>query len=99
MVDEFRLISLLIVIFKIISKVFLNRLCRFIHVLVDQVQSAFIKNRYIFDSVACVQEILVTSHNSNIEVVFLKLDFEKIFDSVSWDFLFELLVTRGFGHH
>jgi len=47
------------------------------------VQSAYAKNRYILDSVACAQEILAALHNSNIEAIFLKLDFEKAFDSVS----------------
>jgi len=39
----------------------------------------------------------LASHNSKIEVVILKLDFEKAFEFISWDFLFELRVTRGFG--
>ena len=45
---------------------------------------------------ASAQEILVASHNSNFEAIFLELNFEKAFDSVSWDFFFELLVARGF---
>ena len=39
----------------------------------------------------------MTTHDSDIEVVFLKIDFENAFDSVNWDFLFELLKARGFG--
>jgi len=39
----------------------------------DQVQSAFIKNCYILDNVACANEILATLHDLNIEAVFLKL--------------------------
>jgi len=49
--------------------------------------------------VACANEVLAASHNSNIEADFLKLDFAKVFDSVSWDFLFELLLARGFGEY
>ena len=59
-----------------------NRLHPHFHLFVDQVQSAFTKNLYIIDSVACANEILVASHDFNIEAVFLKLDFEKAFDSV-----------------
>ena len=83
MVNEFRPISLRNAIFKIISKVLANWLCHHIHLLVDQVQSAFTRNRCILDSVACAQEILAASHNSNIMVIFLNLDFEKAFDSIS----------------
>jgi len=46
-VNKFRPISLLNAIFKIISKVLANRLCLYNHLLVDQVQSIFTKNRYI----------------------------------------------------
>ena len=97
MVNEFQPISLLNAIFKIISKVLANRLCPHIHLLVDQAQSIFTKNRYILNSVACAQEILTASHNFNFEVIFLMLDFKKAFDFISWDFLFKLLATRELG--
>jgi len=70
-------------VFKIITNVLANRLCSHINLLVDQVQSAFTKNIYILDIVTCAHEILAASHNSNIDAVFLKLDFEKAFDSIS----------------
>ena len=56
------------------------------YIFVDQVQSIFTKNRYILDNMACAHEIIAAAHNSDIEAAFLKLDFEKVFDSVSWDF-------------
>ena len=97
MVNKFWPISLLNAAFKIISKVLANRIRPHIHLLVDQIQSAFTKNGYIVDSVACAQKILAASHNFNLEAISFKLDFEKVFVSISWDFLFELLSTRGFG--
>ena len=57
LVNEFRPISLINASFKIISKVFANRLRSHTHLLVDQVQLAFMKKRYIIDSVACAQVI------------------------------------------
>ena len=83
MVNEFRPISLLNDVFKIITKVLANQLRPHIHLLVDQVQSAFTKSRYILDIVAYTNKILVASHNSTLEAVYLKLDFGKAFDSIS----------------
>ena len=55
MVNEFRPISLLNATFTIISKVLAIRFCPHIHLLVDQVQSAFTKNRFILNSVVYAQ--------------------------------------------
>jgi len=83
MVNEFRPICLLNTICKIVYKVLANQFRPHIHLLIDKVQSAFTKNKYILDSVVCAHEILATSHSSNLEAIFLKFDFEKVFDSVS----------------
>ena len=94
MINELRPTSLLKIIIKIITKVLANWLCPHILLIVGQAQSAFTKNRYILDGVTYAHEILAASRNSDLEEV--KIDFGKAFDFVSWDFLFELLFTRGF---
>jgi len=48
-------------------------------------------------SLSCAHEIVAASHHSNLDVVFLELDFKKAFDFVSWDFLLALLQAKGYG--
>ena len=59
-------------------------------------QSAFIKGRYILESVVVAHEIVHSIYSSHVPGVVLKLDYEKAYDRVSWDFLFEVLKTRNF---
>jgi len=59
-------------------------------------QSAFMKGRNIMNGVLALHEILhETKRKYEIGVV-LKLDFEKTYDKVSWDFLFSCLKLWGF---
>ena len=45
---------------------------------------------------AVAHEIVHSVNSSQQPGVVLKLDYEKVYDRVSWDFLFEVLRTRGF---
>jgi hypothetical protein len=59
-------------------------------------QSAFIKGRYILESVVVAHEIVHSVNKSGEQGVILKLDYEKAYDRVSWSFLFEMLESRNF---
>jgi hypothetical protein len=61
------------------------------HELIDYSQIAYIKYRYIMDNMICAHEILHQVKISKIKGVLFKIDFEKIFDRVHWDFLLETL--------
>ena len=65
--------------------------------LVASNQTAFIKGRFILESVVAAYEIIHEVHKRKQEGVVLKLDYEKAYDRVSWSFLEEMLETRGFG--
>jgi hypothetical protein len=59
-------------------------------------QSAFIKGRFILESVVAAHEVIHSiSHDKNQGLV-IKLDYEKAFDKVDLDFLLDLLAKRGF---
>ena len=73
-----------------------SRLGKVSHRLISTNQSAFIKGRYILESVVVAHEFVHSIHKSKEPGVILKLDYEKAYDRVSWDFLFEILSSRGF---
>ena len=94
---KFRPISLLNCCFKIFTKVLTNRLALIIGKLIYENQSAFIRGRYILESVVTTHEVLHSVHSSKRQGLVLKLDYEKAFDKVNVEFLEELLRKRGFG--
>jgi hypothetical protein len=93
---NFRPISLINCSFNIFSKVLTLRLGKIINRLVSPQQSAFIQGRYILESVVVAHELVHSLHPSKKPDLVLKLDYEKAYDCVSWDFLFEILASRGF---
>jgi hypothetical protein len=93
----FRPISLLNCIFKLFTKVLTNRLALIMDRIISHNQIAFIKGRYILESVVTAHEVLHSVHKSKGKGVVLKLYYEKAFDKVDLDFLAELLDKGGFG--
>jgi hypothetical protein len=86
---KFRPISLLNCVFKIFTKVIKNRFSLLIDRLISQQQSAFIKGRFILESVVSAHEIIYEVHR--------KRDKGLVYDRVNLDFLYEVLHLRGFG--
>jgi hypothetical protein len=60
--------------------------------------SSFIRGHYILESVVIAHEVSHSLHKSKTPGVVLKLDYEKAYDRVNLDFLFESLKLRGFGN-
>lgn len=56
---------------------------------------AFIKGRNLVDGVLVINEVVDWANKSNQEVLILKVDFEKAYDSVDWSFLEYMLGRVG----
>lgn len=97
-IAEFRPISLIHNIVKILSNMLSLRLSTYMDNLISISQSAFIKRRTIQDNFLYVQNIARSYHRSNTPMLMLKLDIAKAFDSISWPYLLDMLHCRGFGH-
>jgi hypothetical protein len=95
---KFRPISLINCSFKIFSKILNNRLEKTRGRLLAPNQTAFVRERYILESVVATHEIVHDVVKNNQHGVVLKLDYEKAYDRVNWQFLEEMLHSRGFGY-
>jgi hypothetical protein len=96
-IKVFRPICLLNVCYKIITKVLTNRLARCITSVISDLQYGFIKGRYIMDGVLSLHEIIHEVKRRKQNGVIFKVDFEKAYDKVNWNFLHNMTMKKGFG--
>ncbi|KAK1668555.1 hypothetical protein QYE76_056714 [Lolium multiflorum] len=93
---DYRPISLIHAIAKIIAKMLSIRLGPYMDSLVSNAQSAFIKKRSIHDNFLYVKNLATRLHKSKTSALLFKLDIRKAFDNVRWDYIVDLLQKRGF---
>lgn len=93
---DYRPISLMHSIGKLVAKLLASRLAPHLAQLVQQNQSAFIRGRSIHDNFMAVQLACRWLYSSHCSAVLVKIDIAKAFDSVSWEFLLQLLTYMGF---
>jgi hypothetical protein len=96
-IRDFRPISLIGSVYKILAKVLANRLRKVLDGLVSESQNAFVGGRQTLDLVLIANECLDSCLKSHIPGVVCKLDIEKAYDHVNWDCLLHLLDRMGFG--
>lgn len=95
-VTDFRPISIVNIVPKLISKILASRLACKMPELISPYQTACIKGRQISENFNATRELLHHITDTGSPAVLLKVDFAKAFDSIEWPFLLQVLATRGF---
>ena len=84
---------------KIASKAIARRLGVVMPLLIPANQNGFIKGRSIVDAVHTIDDVLEIGKimMQNESGILLAIDFEKAFDSLNHEFLYQVLQKMGFG--
>ncbi|GLT25250.1 hypothetical protein SLA2020_003940 [Shorea laevis] len=93
---EFRPISLIGCMYKIISKILANRLSKVLPSIINLNQSAFIGGRQIADGIVVANEVIHEAKRRKRSTLIFKADFEKAYDSVNWEFWNRMMEKFGF---
>jgi len=97
-ISDFRPISLVGSLYKIIAKILSKRLKAVLPGLIGDAQTAFVTGRQILDGALIANEVVHWLKRKKKSGVLLKLDFQKAFDSIDWVSLDVVLEEMGFGH-
>nr|GEV35068.1 RNA-directed DNA polymerase, eukaryota, reverse transcriptase zinc-binding domain protein [Tanacetum cinerariifolium] len=91
MVKDFRPISLIGSLYKIVAKILANHLVTVLGDIVNEIQSAFVADRQILDGPFILNELVQWSKKKKKQMMVFKVDFEKAYDSVRCDFIDDIL--------
>jgi len=86
--NNFRPISLVGCLYKVLAKVLANRLHLVVGSVVSDSQSAFVKGKQILDGILITNEAVDEARRMNKELLLFKVDFEKTYDSVDFKYEF-----------
>ena len=81
------------------SKVIASRIKNVLPYIIHHNQTGYVKDRFIGETIRSIFDIMDFSVSENIPGLLLFIDFQKAFDSVEWNFLFESLKMFNFGEN
>jgi len=94
--NDFRPISLVGCLYKVLAKVLANRLCGVIGSVVSNTQSAFVKGKQILDGTLIANAVVDEAKRMNKELLLFKVDFEKAYNYVDLKYLDAVMVKMNF---
>jgi len=80
-------------LYKIVAKSLANQLQRVVGKVVSETQTTFVKDRQILHGLLIANEAVDEARKMKKELLLFKVDFEKAYDSVDWNYL-DAVMTR-----
>lgn len=94
---NWRPISLLNVDYKILAKLFANRLTNILPYIISEDQTGYIKGRFIGFNIRQIEDTIIFCNDYDKPGIILSIDFEKAFDTINWRFINSALKAFNFG--
>jgi len=94
--NDYRPISLIGCMYKIVAKLLAKRVKVVMPFIINETQSAFIEGRHLLHSALIANEVIDEAKRSNKSCLVFKVDYEKAYDSVSWNFLMYMMWRMDF---
>lgn len=95
---DFRPISLMNASIKLLTKILALRLGKVMNFLVSETQSTFIRKRQISDCILLTSAVYAALKSGKSRGFIVKLDFAKVFDTMNWDFAYQVLQWMNLGN-
>ena len=93
---NWRPITLLNSIYKFYSGIWANRIKQFLPNLIGESQKGFVQGRFIGENTVLTLDILNETKLKGEDGLMILVDFEKAFDSISWEFISKILKIFNF---
>ena len=87
LMDSLRPISLLNVVYKILTKALARRLSTVIQEIINEDQTGFLKGRYIGENVRLIIDVIKYAKAHDMPGLIMFCDWRKAYDSVNWEYL------------
>jgi hypothetical protein len=94
--SDYSSISLVGSIYKVLVKVLANQLSKVIGSVISLNQYAFVQGRQILDGILIANEVVDEARKKKNSLLMFKVYFEKVYDSVEWNYLLSIMIKMKF---
>jgi hypothetical protein len=99
LLKNWRPISLLNTDYKIVTKILANRIKKVLTTVINPDQVAYLKKRFIGQNIRTIFDIMGYTKLTDKNGIIAFLDFEKAFDTIRWEVIYDALKLFNFGEN